>query len=219
MCYSARVSLFTFGIGTFFSWLLARIGTIEYKIIGGFLGFVALMQGLEYILWRNQSCGAVNKTVSYIAMWANHLQPVVLIGLFLWIGRLDRNRQRNLWMLLAAYVAVIVPYSLQFTDTADMRCTLKGDASNPHLLWNWNGLPSFMFIYAFFVLVVVAACVIGFLDWKVAAFYSTLFTGTFIVSRIFYRRAVGAMWCFFAAFVPAALWGIEVSGLRKQLGF
>jgi hypothetical protein len=200
MCYSAEVSATTFliGIGGA-AYIFFGMGTTADKLVGVFLAFVALMQGIEYLLWMTQDCGDAHKIVSYAGMWLSHLQPVVLGGLALLFG----PPRYRLWILgvVGAYLAAAIPYSMQYDNIGDMRCSVPR-AENPHLVWNWISMPYCREMYIIFLLAFTALFMMGLpagLNWRMAA----ISVGTFTASYLIYPREIlGAMWCFFAAFVP-----------------
>ena len=78
MCFSKEVSLVTFILGLFTSYLCYSVNTPEYKIIGLFFAFVILMQGIDYLLWEHQQCDDLNKNISTTGMLLNNLQPIIL---------------------------------------------------------------------------------------------------------------------------------------------
>ena len=50
MCFSAEVSLMTFIIGTVGSFFVYNIGTPFDHIVGLYLGFTSLIQGIEFLI-------------------------------------------------------------------------------------------------------------------------------------------------------------------------
>lgn len=200
MCYSAEVSATTFLIGMGgAAYIFFGMGTTADKLVGVFLAFVALMQGIEYLLWMTQDCGDLHKIVSYAGMWLSHLQPVVLGGLALLFG--PPRYRRWILAIIVGYLAAIVPYSMQFGNVGEMRCSVPREG-NPHLVWNWTNMPNNIAVYALFVLAFTALFMMGLpagLNWRMAA----ISVGTLTASYLIYPREIlGAMWCFFAAFVP-----------------
>ncbi len=202
MCYSAEVSATTFLIGlSGAAYIFFGMGTRADKLVGLFMAYVALMQGVEYLLWSTQDCGDLHKIVSYAGMWLSHSQPVILGILALLFGS---PRYRG-WILavIVGYMAAIVPYSMQFSNVGEMRCSVPR-AGNPHLVWNWTNMPNNIAVYALFVLAFTAIFMLGLppgLNWRTAV----VSAGTLLASYVIYPREIlGAMWCFFAAFVPVA---------------
>jgi nicotinamide riboside transporter PnuC len=78
MCFSPEASIRSLLAGVFGSLLCISLGTTKDKIVGYFLGFVSLMQGIEYLLWKHQKCDNYNKVISITGMILNHLQPFIL---------------------------------------------------------------------------------------------------------------------------------------------
>jgi len=203
MCFSANASLATFLIGGIGSYLVWTLGSSFDKIIGAFMGFVSLMQGIEYVLWKNQECNRSNKLVSIVGMWLNHLQPLVLGALVLGLSPRSTYTTWIQW-IMALYTAVIIPYSLQFQDKANLQCT-GTKPGNPHLVWNWNGMSYGFSIYILFLVTMSLIAILGMPTLTQGAVCAFIAAIIFLLSRLFfYKRAVvGAMWCFFVVFLPA----------------
>jgi hypothetical protein len=83
MCWSAEVSLASFGIGIIGCLFLFLIGSTTEKILALYLAFVSLMQLVEYGLWTNQTCNDEHKQVSILGMILNLIQPIVFGTLIL----------------------------------------------------------------------------------------------------------------------------------------
>ena len=77
MCYSAPVSLGTYLLGSVFSYLLYLEKDPLSKVIGGFMGYVVLMQLIEFLLWSRQVCDIINKSISFAGLILNYTQPVI----------------------------------------------------------------------------------------------------------------------------------------------
>ena len=202
MCYSAEVSLFAFSTGAVFSTLLFFSAHPFHRLLGAFLGFVSLMQLIEFLLWIHPACDAFNKTISVTGMILNHSQPVVLALLTaLFFGK----SVGWLFTIVAAYLAVVVPYSLQFTS--DLQCTTRQcGATDPHLVWNWNLLPYNPLIYTVFLAAFVGIALLG-LPTQEGRIFAAAAVVTYGVSSFIYeRKVVGSLWCFWTAFIPAAIY-------------
>lgn len=199
MCYSARVSLGTFLIGTVGSLLIVSFGHWVDKVVGFFWFFVSSMQFIEYLLWRHPICDDWNRFVSYAGMWLNHLQPLVLGGLFLLYG--TRNKRLILYVMLI-YAAAMIPFSISFQNVEDQQCTTQHPGS-PHLRWNWNNLPYSDPFYILFTGVFVACCFLGFPTQGTRFGFSLLALISSLSSTYLYGRThAGAMWCFYTALMP-----------------
>jgi hypothetical protein len=205
MCYSAEISLLTFVVGAGFSWLLTRFPDPMTQLLGYFFGFVSLMQGIEFFLWKHQVCDSLHKGLSITGMILNHLQPVVLGVLAAWF--LDHN-VGMIAILVVAYLIIAIPYSLSYATKQNLHCTVP-QCGNPHLIWNWNNMPNANFMYAIFILTMVGIALVGFKDPKHKLLGTIGTVATFGLSRLFYGRAsVGALWCFWVMLIPPALYFI-----------
>jgi len=197
MCFSKEVSLATFLIGTIGGILCVSNDDPNYKIIGYFFIFVSLMQGIEYLLWNNLTCDSTNKILSYTGMILNHLQPVVLVLLLYIYSRESFNKHRKIILsLIGIYLAIIVPYSLQFKN----ECTVS-DQGN--LNWKWNYLDNQFLTYSIFISIIVA---LGFFfpNKKYGIIFSLYAFISYFSSTIIYwsKPVIGSMWCFLSAFAP-----------------
>ena len=202
MCYSAPISLATFSLGFGFSVLLTQSADRFQMLMGYFLGFVSLMQFIEYLLWKHPICDDYNKTVSVIGMFLNHLQPVVLALL---TGAVYGKNLGVLTLLTMSYLVVIIPYSLQFTS--DLQCSTKQCEGNPHLVWQWNTLQYSDAVYAVFLATFAGVGLYG-MPSGTGALFSTVAVASYMLSGWIYdRKVMGSLWCFWTAFVPAILYG------------
>lgn len=202
MCYSAEVSLFSFAVGVGFSTLLLFRRNPFHRLLGAFLGFVSLMQLVEFLLWIHPVCDAFNKSVSVAGMILNHSQPIVLALLTaLFYGK----SVGLLLAIAAAYTAVIIPYSRQFT--ADLQCSRRQcDSTDPHLVWNWNNLPYNPLVYTVFLAAFVGIALVGMPQQEGRLFAIAAVVSYGLSSLIYERAVVGALWCFWTAFMPAAVY-------------
>ncbi len=124
MCFSPLASLSTFLIGIIGAILTITLGTSTDKLVGLFFGFVSSMQGIEFLLWENQTCNQMNKIVSVLGMVLNHLQPIVLSILILLLNKdLPLITKQIIILSTVIYAIVITAYSLQFKS--DDGCTIK----------------------------------------------------------------------------------------------
>lgn len=201
MCFSAQSSIVSFSVGIIGAAMCISLGSITDKIVGYFLGFVSLMQGVEYILWTHLICDNYNKLWSMIGMILNHLQPIVLGILVLVLN--PNNSHRN-WVIamLLFYTAVTIPYSAQFVSMRSPQCTIVGE-KDAHLMWKWNTMNYSSTMYLIFFITICGLCLVGFPNFK-HGFYAMLTASiTYATSLIFYPHAVaGALWCYYTAYLP-----------------
>jgi len=213
MCFSAHVSLVTFLLGLAGAALVWSLNTPFDHILAAFTAFVSLMQGIEYLLWKNQRCNDAHKWTSVAGVWLNHLQPLVLGGLVL---LLSPRLEYASWIIgiMAAYTAAIVPYSLQYSDKGATHCTTPRPG-DPHLFWRWNSQNYNQYAYSIFLVTMVSIGLLGMPTFEQGVAAALIITGLYLVSLLLYRRdTAGALWCFFGAFVPLSYYLFRLAGYQ-----
>ena len=90
MCFSFEASIISFFVGSLSSIWIFLLGRPFDKIIGGYWLYVCLMQGIEAILWKHQTCDDLHKTVSFLGYGLNVSQPLILGGLLILYSKYAR---------------------------------------------------------------------------------------------------------------------------------
>ncbi len=211
MCFSAPVSLATYLLGSSFSYLLYLENEVSYKIIGIFMGYVVLMQLIEFLLWSHQKCDLYNKSVSFAGMIINYFQPIVLGLLLLYFYNQSKtNTQLNkniIKSLILFYLVCVILYLVQFAFQKN-KCTIKDNS--PYLLWKWGQMNFTIIINVIYVIILFLLLYLGIPDKKAAISIIILAAITLSISFIYYPRPfLGAIWCFFSAFIPLGLYLIK----------
>ena len=203
MCYSEKSSIVSFSFGVIGSLLCVSLGTVSDKIIGFFMLFVSLMQGIEYLLWRHQICDNYNKMISVLGMALNHLQPVVLsLLVILFNPTLSQSKLGWIYSFMAIYLVVIIPYSIQFLQKSDSLCTIKNKETG-HLLWNWNNMKYHPFVYIVFLITFCAFFLLGLPKLQYGIRSSLVAVISYSTSLYFYpQKYTGAIWCYYVVFLP-----------------
>jgi hypothetical protein len=200
MCFSSEASIRSLVTGLLGSFLCVSLGTVTDKIIGYFLGFVSLMQGIEYLLWQHQKCDNYNRVISVLGMVLNHLQPFIL-GIVVLLLNPKTPNYKLIVGLLVFYLIVILPYSYQFIKMKGT-CTIKSE-NHDHLVWKWNGMPFARFRYAVFLFVLSAILILGVPNKVMGVLFAACGILMYSSSLVFYPREVaGALWCYYTAFIP-----------------
>ncbi len=205
MCFSAKASIYALVIGLSGSTLCISGGKTKDKIVGSFLAFVSLMQGIEYLLWKHQICDDYNRLISIIGMILNHLQPFIL-GLIVLFYTPKNKNYKAILALMVLYLCVIIPYSYQFFRMKGSMCTIKGNLDkekHEHLVWQWNNLPYSKLAYLVFLFVMCSIFILGIPDKSSGIRFASVAALTYTSSLIFYPREVaGALWCYYTAYIP-----------------
>jgi len=221
MCFSEEVSLFSFIIGIVGSALCISLGETLDKIVGWGLGFVSLMQGIEFLLWRHQKCDWWNRILSLFGMLFNHLQPLVFVIIVSAFNPFITKTDRTIILtILGIYLIAIIPYSIPFITDPTLQCTLKfknakfaqGQGQGQgHLLWEWNNMKYSTLVYSLFLLSFCITFIFGFpnrINGWIAAFVAVII---FTLSRYLYPTIYnGTLWCFFTAFLPIIYYFVRI---------
>jgi hypothetical protein len=216
MCFSSELSILSFIVGFIGSILCISLGKITDKIIGYFLGFVSLMQEIEFLLWNHQTCDNYNKVVSFIGMILNHSQPIVLgLLIFIFNTKIETKKLYLIFGLLCFYTIIIIPYSIQFITNKKLYCTLKG-INKPHLLWKWNTLNYSVFVYYIFSIVLYLLLLLGIPNILYGLCFAFIGFVIHYISLVVYpNKYSGAIWCFFSAFLPLIYYIIRITYLKN----
>ena len=200
MCYNKETSITTYIIGSLASLYLIIKKDIQYKIIGAFFLYVIQIQMIEYLLWvHHVKCDAYNINISTIGSILNNLQPIVLFLLIKYLNPIIYKKNKNfIDMLIGVYIINLLLYCLNIYP---MDCTIL-DNSN-HLYWKWNHKKNALLFYIIFIIVQILLSYLGF-AYPFNIFCTLILLGSFLISKYMYgnTKAVGAIWCWYAALVP-----------------
>jgi hypothetical protein len=189
MCYSAEVSLGTFlfvEIICIFLWVRDRRIDRAFALI---LSVFVFVQFLEYLIWTNQECNAVNKAVTAILPYYLLLQPV-LVSIILYTMKAGTG---SLYLPIIASFIPILLLSTQMPMRGE--CIKVGDCG--HLDWNLdngdmtNISAVIVVLWYFFGLAYTAATLKG----GLAPFITAFFAVSLFVSYVYYNRVWGSVWC------------------------
>jgi len=198
MCFSEEVSLSTFFIGTIFGYLAYTIGRPMDKITGFYLFYVSLMQGIEYLLWRNQKCDLLNINITRLGVLLNNTQPFALaFAIYAFNKNLSKNSLYFILGALLCYSCALIPYLYHVYESNI--CTLKG-TKDDHLNWKWINMKYTGLNYKFYFLSVTISFLFGLPKYNYFCIFLLYFT--YYTSKIFYPNSTGSLWCFYTAFMP-----------------
>ena len=184
MCWSFEASFITWIIGLVTGiFLLCR--RIKNDVVMGLLILTySAMQLWEALMWKDQSCGGLNKIATqgaYYTLWAH----VLAIGVGLLI-----EYDAKLPIILG-FVFMIASIILR---PKEWGCSLK--AENGHLKWGFD--PTF---YILVFISAMALCMYYIRPFGVASLICGLFLGSFILSYLlnFKHDTTGSFWCWICA--------------------
>jgi len=200
MCFSAEVSIATLIIGLIGSTAVYTLGTIFDRIVAIFIAYVSLMQGIEWILWNNQSCDAFHKQISVLGMLLNAGQPIVLGLVALLMSPRANYYKLYIILIMLLYSIFVSFFFAQYKD--NLQCTTPRP-NDPHLVWNWTILPYYYVSWFMYIITVIFISLLGMPTLNRGILFAGATTASMITSILVYpRQNMGAMWCFFAVFTP-----------------
>jgi hypothetical protein len=200
MCINKEVSLITYGIGICSCIILYLRG---YKIEALFYGFIIQMQLIEYLLWLNNRCDNINKIITKIGIFINHLQPVILYLLVI-----NLNDKINEYLKIIIHISIIIyliSVSIYFSFNYKLlnSCTI-GIPNEKELQWDIQYGKNKIF-YFIFVISLVLLLLLGLNKNNYINAYIIFLT--FIISYVKYfeTKSIGTIWCLLAAYIPLLL--------------
>jgi len=196
MCFSAEASLATLVFGLVGSAGIYRLGSAYDHILALYLGYISLMQGIEWVLWKNQTCDYFHKNVSILGMLLNTSQPLVLGALVLALSTRTENFL-YIGIIMALYTLYTVIYLQQYKS--NLQCT-TARPNDPHLVWNWLLLPYYYWSWFAYIAAVCAIAILGMPTLFEGVAFASLAVVSMGLSIAFYpRHTMGSIWCFFSA--------------------
>lgn len=200
MCFNKEISIISYLIGMCGCILLYYR---NYEIEGLFYAFVIQMQLIEYLLWLNNKCNWINKIITKIGILLNHLQPIILYFLIIYLNsNLDKNTKIFIHIIIIIYIITTITY-LIYNYKLLYSCTI-GIENKKELLWKIQYGHLFEY-YHIFVFALFFMILFGFKKHNYLNAYIIL--ASIIISYIVYdkSKAVGTIWCLFAAYIPLLL--------------
>jgi hypothetical protein len=198
MCYNKETSITTYIVGSLSSLYLILSKNKSYNIAGTFFLFVSQMQLIEYLIWKHQvKCDDYNIKISNIGSILNHLQPIIL---YLSINFFNKNIKNKeiLNVMIGIYILCAIKYS---TYVYPLNCTILDNKN--HLFWKWNHSKYNLYFYILFLVTLILLSYFGFTK-PYNIIFAFIIIGTYLLSLYKYgnTKAVGAIWCWFAALIP-----------------
>lgn len=221
MCYSEEQSRKSFVINLITCYILYtyKENSPTFKILALFFAFVGIMQFLDIIFWTHQNVkdpeqARINYITTKIAMFANHLQPIVL-ALLIYIYKKSLGYFSRI--ILSIYLLSITVYTFntynKITYTLQEKVSVKDtndlffpnpedDYIKPSLKWEWNLQDNSFIVYMIFLTTLMVLSYENFsYPFNIVLTFINIFT--FILSAYYYKgQSLGRFWCKFAAWVP-----------------
>ena len=197
MCYNERVSITAYILGMLGALALSRSGMLALAV---FYAATVQMQLVDYIAFKNPVCNALNSFATKAGIVINHAEPLVLYGVLVSQGVSLPSFVHSIVLMYAIVAGVYT-----FRALSSVSCTQVSEESAPYLYWQWNDMDGKGLVYGLFLLTLVVVSVYGLGD--MGTLHALLAVASFGLSHLIYggKRATGALWCWFAAFIPYLL--------------
>ena len=194
MCWNQQVSWITFFLGTVINIFLAFLSNDEHRYLYLFFQLILFVQLGEALIWRDPN-GRLGKIGTYISFFAVWLQPFMLLFLLVHY-RIKSEFIYIMMALLVPYLLVSIPYlkSISNNKYEPIVCGIDNKKHIEFTAWdNSSGMGSFYLITSLFAVLILL---------PIFPYVSCYLILTMFISAIFYTRAFGSLWCWFAVFSP-----------------
>lgn len=212
--------MISFLIGMLGCWRLYRL---KYRVESLLYAWIIQMQLIEFFLWQYQPCSdpiKLNKNLiwTYIGILVNHMEPMILWLALQFLPAIEGSKEKrrqdisgnqslrlpgtlhwSINLLFGIFCAASIQYS--WLAIRLIQCTTVTADSDPHLNWIWNELDG---NYEYYALFLVTLNVLSIYGLRNGVTHAILVTTSYLWSLWVYQghHAIGAMWCFIAAFLP-----------------
>jgi len=192
MCWNADISINTFVFACFALLFILFTNTFtKYKLkefenplVYVYFFLIAIMQLLEFFIWRNLKNKSVNTLVSKIASFVVILQPLTIM---LMIPNLNIR-----YYLLSIYVVFMIFY-LSYKTLYNPIQFYSHVAKNNHLTWEWVNLKGYEYIFYFGYVLLYLLALLFINNFVVSFFVILMLVVSFIFN--FKYNTFGSMWC------------------------
>jgi hypothetical protein len=220
MCYSEEQSKESFIINLITGYILYTYkNNPTYKILALFFLFIGLMQLFDIIFWNTQNINdentaKINYVTTKLAMFANHLQPIILAYLIhAFTGKLGKISL----IMIFIYIIFIFIYTIEAYNKINYTLVNKVNMNNlifiksrdddlrPSLIWDWNIQENSDLVYPVYIITLTILFYENFkCPLNIVMVFINLFTVT-LSTYIYKGQTLGRFWCKFAAWIPLLL--------------
>jgi hypothetical protein len=190
MCYSASSSFGTFFFVFFICCILWIRGSNLQKSLAIMLGFIALMQVIEGLLWLNIECDNINIFITSFIPILLFIQPIVIIGTLYSFG--TGLLSPFIYKILLGIAFLSLPLYIDWFKDGIGKCTVIG--KNGHLVWPFTNInPDSLAHILYNILLAIGFGTLN-TEWY-GIFYLVMAVLGNIKSRITYGHSWGSIWC------------------------
>jgi hypothetical protein len=215
MCYTKQVSRDSFIINVITSFFLYQYNNTKtqnknniHKILALFFGFVGLMQLFDWIFWSNQDISndneaCINKITTKVAMFFNHLQPLILAGLiYFYQGSLKKFSK----LILLVYSISMSIYTInvypQLDYTLAKTINIYDMTKKETLAWEWNTKMYSEVVYSIYLVCLSTLSLENF-TFPINIVFAFINIITFGVTGFYFKgHSIGRFWCVLSSYLP-----------------
>jgi len=203
MCYSRKISLYSFLFGLCGSIALINLGKPEYKksnkAIGLFYIYIAFVQFMEYLMWIDTECkSGVNKFASALGPFMTNFQPLIMLAIVYYY--LDSNNIINNKIVLILAIVYLVLSLINYYNYLNSGEVCTEINENRHLEWNWPKY-DYNIQYPYYHLLMLVLFINFYHDENVRVSTSVVYLFLFMII-IGANKNFGELWCLTGTGIP-----------------
>lgn len=200
MCVNANTSISAFILGT-----IINIGVILYfktniiTIICIMWQWVIMMQLSEFIIWKDQKCGKLNKIGTDMAMFFNLTQPLFVFILLIMTSKVDLKLKIISVITILIYMCYMM---INLNKSKEYTCVIpNNNCPSLNLKW-WNDFKIGGGLYCL-TLIIIILCLAR--PFNIGVFSIIYIFIALFISEKFYSCGAPSMWCFLVVPFPIFL--------------
>ena len=200
MCWNAQTSITSFILGT-----IINIAVILYfksniiTVICIILQYVLMMQLSEFLIWKDQKCGKLNKIGTNMALFFNLTQPLFVFILLIMTSKVDLKLKIISTVTILIYMCYMM---INLNKNKEYTCvTPSKKCSHLNLNW-WNDFKFGGGLYCL-TLIIIILCLAR--PLKISIFTLVYIFIALFISEKFYSCGAPSIWCYAIVFFPIFL--------------
>jgi hypothetical protein len=200
MCWNAQTSITSFILGT-----IINISVILYfkssiiTTICIIWQWVLMMQLSEFLIWKDQNCGKMNKIGTELALFFNLTQPIFVYILLIMTSKVDLKLKIVSSVTILIYICYMM---INLNKNKEYTCiTPTEDCSHLNLKW-WNDFKIGGKLHSLSIIIIVLCLVrpISITIFSLIYIFTAL-----LISHKFYGCGGPSMWCWLVVPFPIFL--------------
>lgn len=200
MCWDEKTSIITFVLGTIINLaVMSYFQTEIIYIICIIWQWVLMMQLSEYLIWKDQNCGDLNKIGTNSAMLFNLTQPIIIFLVLMNFTKSSSNLKIISSIAILIYIFYII---IQLNKNKKYDCVKPlENCHHLNLDW-WNNFLYGGTVY-FITIAVISLCLTN--NLKISIFSLCYIFIAMIISQKLYLCGAPSMWCWLVVPFPIFL--------------